>query len=578
MLNFKNFRRPFALFILVAALAAALQNHRLSAKLAPASERGKLSGIRFLDVAVRSKLDFQHVSGSLEKKFLLETFSGGVAWIDYDQDGWPDLYLVNGGRWEELPSGRRTVSNALYKNNRDGTFANVTSQAGVAGKYWGMGVTVGDYNNDGWPDFYLCNYGPNTLYRNNGDGTFTDVSDAARVGDSRWSSSAAFGDYDQDGWLDLYVTNYVAFDHKNPPAPDCQYRGIKVHCGPKGLTPARDVLYHNNGNGTFSDVTQPAGMAVTASYGLGVIWGDYDNDGDPDLYVANDSMASFLFQNQGDGTFREIGVAAGVAYNEDGRAQAGMGVAMGDYDHDGFFDFHKTNFSDDYNNLYRNLGTGFFRDASYAAGIAFPSWRSLGWGTAFLDFDQDGWEDIFVSNGHTYPQVDQYPIDISFAQPKHLFRNLANGKFEDVAPALGGALMERWSSRGSAVADFDNDGDLDVAVNNLDGRASLLLNDGGNRSGNWLAVELKEAKTNRSAIGARVIVETDNTRQMQEIQAGSSYQACNDFKLHFGLGSNQVIKSVRVKWPNGQAQQFEKVAANQRYLLKQGEPLVVMQP
>src|SRR5205823_1012424 len=343
-------RHTFGLFLLTLALGMGFQSRRPASLGTTPAAKGQNEKIRFVDVAAQSGLRFQHVSGSPEKKYLPETFSGGVAWIDYNQDGWPDLYV--------------------------------------------------------------CNYGRNTLYRNNGDGTFTDVTESAGVGDSRWSSSAAFADYDGDGWLDLYVVNYVAFDHKNPPAPDCQYRGIRVHCGPKGLLPAADVLYHNNGDGTFTDVTRAAGMAVAPAYGLGAVWGDFDNDGDLDLYVANDSMANFLFQNQGNGTFREIGVLAGAAYNEDGQAQAGMGVALGDYDHDGLFDYVVTNFSDDYNTLYRNLGSGVFRDVSYAAGVAFPSWRLLGWGTAFFDYDNDGWEDLFVSNGHVYPQVDQYPIDI----------------------------------------------------------------------------------------------------------------------------------------------------------------------
>ncbi len=579
MLDFKSSSRlSFLVWMLAPLGAAALQNHK-PPKPAPAVASRRPPGIQFRDVAVQAKLDFLHLSGSKEKKYLPETFSGGVAWIDYNQDGWPDLYLVNGGRWEELDSGKRTVSNALYKNNKDGTFTNVTHAAGVAGKHWGMGVTVGDYDNDGWPDLYLCNYGPDTLYRNNQDGTFVDVSESARVSDLRWSSSAAFADYDGDGWLDLYVANYVDFDSSKPPTiQECQYRGIQVHCGPKGFVAAPDVLYHNNGDGTFTDVTREAGMAVLPAYGLGVIWGDYDNDGDPDVYVANDSMASFLFQNQGDGTFREIGVPSGVAYSEDGQAQAGMGVAMADYDHDGFFDFHKTNFSDDYNNLYRNLGKGVFRDISYGSGIAIPSWRMLGWGTAFVDFDNDGWEDIFVSNGHVYPQVDRFPIDITFAQPKQLFRNLGNGKFEEVSKTLGSAMAELWSSRGAAVADFDNDGDVDIAVNNMDGRPSLFLCDGGNRAGNWLMLDLREAKTNRSAIGSRVVVETENARQMQEIQGGSSYQACNDSRLSFGLGPHELVKSIAVRWPNGPTQRFESVAANQRYVLKQGGSLASVRP
>jgi hypothetical protein len=533
--------------------------------------------IQFLDIAEKAGLDFRHISGSPEKKYLPETFSGGVAWIDYNRDGWPDLYLVNGGRWEDLSTGKRSVSNALYRNNRNGTFTNVTRQAGVEGKSWGMGATVGDYNNDGWPDLYVCNFGPNTLYRNNGDGTFTDVTQLAGVGDPRWSSSAAFGDYDGDGWLDLYVANYVDFDYKNPPQPDCQYRGIKVHCGPKGLIPAADVLYHNNRDGTFSDASKKSGIAgVNPSYGLGVIGGDYDNDGDLDLFVANDSMANFLFQNQGNGTFREVGLLSGAAYNEDGKAQAGMGVTMGDFDHDGLFDIYVTHFSDDYDTLYRNTGNGILRDVSYYAGVAFPSWKFLGWGTSFFDFDNDGWEDLFISTGHVYPQVDNFPIDITFRERKLLFKNLGNGKFAEVGETMGAALGERWSGRGAAFADFDNDGDIDVIVNNLDGRPSLLLNEGGNHSGHWVQLGLEGVQTNRSAIGVRVTIETQGGRQMQEVYGGSSYQATNDLRLHFGLGTEPKIKAVMVRWTNGKVQTFENVVADKIYFLREDEPLVVV--
>jgi enediyne biosynthesis protein E4 len=533
--------------------------------------------IQFLDIAEKAGLDFRHVSGSPEKKYLPETFSGGVAWIDYNRDGWPDLYFVNGGRWDELLTGKRSVSNALYRNNRNGTFTNVTRDAGLQGKSWGMGATVADYNNDGWPDLYVCNFGPNTLYRNNGDGRFTDVTEESKVGDRHWSSSAAFGDYDGDGWLDLYVANYVDFDAKNPPQQDCQYRGIQVHCGPKGFIAAADVLYHNNRDGTFTDVSGKSSIGdAIPSYGLGVIWGDYDNDGDLDLFVANDSMANFLFQNQGNGTFREVGVLSGSAFNEDGKAQAGMGVTMGDYDHDGLFDFYVTHFSDDYGTLYRNIGNGIFRDVSYGADLAFPSWKFLGWGTSFFDFDNDGWEDLFVATGHVYPQVDNFPIDITFAERKLLFKNLGNGKFKEMVEALGGGLVERWSSRGAAFADFDNDGDVDVALNNMDARPSLFRNNGGNRSGHWILLGMEGVETNRSAVGVRVTVETQSGRQMQEVHGGSSYQASNDLRLHFGLGGEANVKRLSVKWTTGKTQMFENVDGDTIYSLREGERLVVV--
>jgi hypothetical protein len=533
-----------------------------------------VSRVHFLDIAGKAGLDFQHVSGGAEKKYLLEVIGGGVGWIDYNRDGWPDLYLTNAGPWEDLVKGIRSVANALYRNNGDGTFSNVTKQAGVPGNHWGMGVAVGDYNNDGWPDLYICNYGPNILYRNNRDGSFTDVTASAGVGNARWSSSAAFGDYDADGWLDLYVANYVEFDIQKPPPPNCEYRQIKTLCGPKGLIPAPDVLYHNNGDGTFTDVTQRAGMAMPPAYGLGVIWSDLDNDGDLDVYVANDSMANFLFQNQGGGNFREVGPLSGTAFNEDGKDQAGMGVAVGDYDHDGFLDLYKTNFSDDYNTLYRNIGNMVFRDVSYAVGISFPSWLFLGWGTGFFDYDHDGWEDVFVANGHIYPQVDDYRMDVTYAQRKLLFHNLGNGKFQEVGEVLGEGLSQPWSSRGAAFADFDNDGDVDVAINNLDARPSLLLNEGGNKNGHWMVLALEGVgRTNRSAIGTRVTIETETGRQMQEVHGGSSYQATNDLRLHFGLGKEKQIRTLVVRWTDGRIQNFKDVAADRLYTLKEEEPL-----
>lgn len=547
------------------ALAEAL-SPGLSSKVAPPQ-------VRFTDVAQSAGLDFRHVSGSAEKKYILETISGGVAWIDYDRDGWPDLYLVNAGRWEDLWEGPPSARNGLYRNNRDGTFTNVTRAAGVAGNGWGMGTVAADFDNDGWTDLYLCNYGPNILYRNNGDGTFSDVTAKAGVGDRRWSSSAAFADFDGDGWLDLYVTNYVDFDHRRAPPPQCQYRGIEVHCGPKGLPPAADVFFRNNGDGTFADVTARVGMAAPASYGLGAVWGDFDNDGDIDLYVANDSMANFLFRNRGNGTFEETGLLSGTAYNEDGKAQAGMGVDFGDYDRDGLFDLFVTNFSDDYNTLYRNLGKGVFRDVAYTAAVAFPSWQYLGWGTFFFDYDHDGWEDLFVANGHIYPQVDRYQIGTRFAQRKLLFHNLGNGGFEEIAENSLFGLAERKSSRGAAYADFDNDGDLDVAVNNMDARVSLFRNQGGHAAGHWIVLALEGQRTNRGAVGVRVTVETEAGRQMREARAGSSYQSSHDPRLHFGVGSATVIRRLTVRWTHGTIQQFENVAANRRYALREGEQL-----
>ena len=391
------------------------------------------AGIQFRDVAPEAGIEFHHVSGKPEKEYILETMSGGVAWIDYDLDGWLDLYLVNGGRWEELVhNSKRRVASALYRNQGDGTFTNVTSSAGVGGTHWGMGVAVGDYDNNGWPDLYVCNYGPNTLFRNNGDGIVTDVTERAKVGDSRWSVSAAFGDYDADGYLDLYVANTARFAAQDPGPTKCQYRGIPAHCGPLGLIADPDTLYRNQGDGSFRDVSQSSGIAsAVPAYGLGVAWSDYDNDVDLDIYVANDQTPNLLFQNQGDGSFLEVGLLSGVAFSEDGVAQGSMGVTLGDYDHDGLLDIFVTHFRDEYNTLYRNLGDGRFRDVSHAADLAFPGWRWVGWGTAFADFNHDGWEDLFVVNGHVFPQVDDFEAGTSFREPSQLFLNLGNGKFKE---------------------------------------------------------------------------------------------------------------------------------------------------
>ncbi len=526
----------------------------------------------FEDVAAEAGLDFQHFSGSPEKQYILESMSGGVAWIDFDRDGWMDLYLVNGGRWEDLVQGKRTVSNALYRNDGDGTFTNVTEKAGVGNRHWGMGVAAGDYDNDGWVDLFVCNYGPNTLYRNNGDGTFKDMTGTAGVGDGRWGVSASWGDYDADGWLDLYVTNTVQFDYKNPDPMECHYRGITVQCGPLGMVGDSDILYRNNRDGTFSDLSEKAGVSdVPPSYGLGAIWTDYDNDGDLDLYVANDQMANFLFRNLGDGTFEETGLFAGAAFSDDGTAQGSMGVDFGDYDRDGLLDIYITHFSDDYNTLFRNLGQGRFRDMTRGAGLTFSSWPMVGWGTGFADLDHDGWEDIFAANGHVFPQVDGYKIGTSFHQRSQVFRNLGDGKFQEVSAGLD--KLKSWSSRGVAFADFDNDGDIDVAVNNLDGVPWLLRNRKGSQAGNWLLLSLEGTRTNRSAIGTRVTLETGEGKQIREVRGGSSYESTHDFRVHFGLGGLETVKKLIVRWTDGTTQDFENLSVNRVYRLKEGGEL-----
>lgn len=530
------------------------------------------AAVTFEDVAEEAGLRFQHVSGSKEKRYILEAMGSGVAWLDYNRDGWPDLYLVNGGKWSELLQGSSTVSNALYRNNGDGTFADVTRRAGVGDSHWGMGVAVGDYDNDGWDDLYLCNYGSNTLYRNNRDGTFTDVTTQAGVGDRRWNMSASFADYDNDGKVDLYVTSTVRFDHRKPPPMECLYRSMVVHCGPLGLATDPDILYRNNGDGTFTDVSEQAGIAkVTPCYGLGVVWGDYDNDGDLDIYVANDQTPNFLFRNRGDGTFEEVGAHSGAAYSDDGIAQGSMGVEFGDFDQDGFLDLFLSHFSDEYNTLYRNLGDGSFRDVSYSAEIAFPSWRFLGWGVGFVDFDNDGWEDLFVANGHLFPQINQYRLNTTYRQHSQMYENRAKGRFREVSAGLD--RVEPGSSRGVACADFDKDGDVDIAVNNLDGKPWLLRNQGGNQSGHWLSLMLQGVRTNRRAIGTRATVLTEENRLVREVRGGSSYQSTHDLELHFGLGQATKVKALSVRWTDGTVQRFEDVAADRRYRLVEGGEL-----
>lgn len=519
---------------------------------------------QFENVTQRSGIDFKLTSGTLSKTYILESMSGGVGLIDYDNDGWLDIYLVNGSTLEAERRQNNPATNRLYRNNRNGTFTDVTEKAGVGDHHWGMGVCAGDVNNDGFEDLYVTNFGPNVLYLNNGDGTFRDISKESGTDDGSWSSSTAFGDYDRDGDLDLYVANYLEFDVKNPPAdsPLCRYRGIKVQCGPRGLVPTPDRFYENQGDGRFVDRTRASGVAdVNPYYGLGVVWGDYDNDGDPDIFVANDSTPNFLFQNRGDKTFSEVALAAGVALSEDGREQACMGVDFGDYDNDGNLDLITTNFSEDYNTLYRNDGNGTFTDVSYKAGVAEVSWSYLGWGTQFVDFDLDGFLDLVVANGHVYPEVDAHELGTTYRQRNLLFRNLRDGRFKEIGQRSGPGFAEVYSSRGLAVGDINNDGRMDLLVANLDHPPSLLLNQ--TASGNWILLKLNGKKSNRSAIGTRVTVRTGTSRQIREIKSGGSYQSQSDLRLHFGLGLHQRIEEIIIRWPSGHLQVLKGVEANQ---------------
>src|SRR5215813_11747501 len=459
-------------------------------------------GVRFVDITSQSGITFKHIS-SPDKKYIVESMSGGVALFDYDNDGLPDIYFVNSLTVDLLKSSTKPQCE-LYHNNGNGTFTNVTAKAGVGDVGWGMGVSVGDFNNDGWDDLYVTCLGPNHLFKNNGDGTFTDVTKTAGVGDPRWSTGSAFVDYDNDGYLDLFVSNYVDFNVNNLPefgkGKPCQYRGIAVQCGPRGLPGAGDTLYHNNGDGTFTDVTKKAGVSdPDGYYGMGVICSDFDGDGWVDIFVANDATPNFLYHNNGDGTFKDIGFLSGAAVNENGSEQACMGVTVGDYDHDGKFDIFATNFSQEYNVLYRGQAGNMFADVSYAAG--FTNQPYVSWGTKFFDYDNDGWVDLFVANGHVYPQVDAANLDAGYRQRKMLHKNNRNGTFSEVAAQCGEALMEKRVSRGAAFGDIDNDGDMDVVINNLDGAPQLLRNDGGNAN-NSILIKTIGTRSNRDGIGA----------------------------------------------------------------------------
>ncbi|HST20497.1 MAG TPA: VCBS repeat-containing protein, partial [Blastocatellia bacterium] len=441
--------------------------------------------VRFVDITSQSGITFKHIS-SPEKKYIVESMSGGVAMFDYDNDGYADIYFVNSLTMDLLKSPTKPLSE-LYHNNGNGTFTNVTAKSGLGDVGWGMGVCAGDYNNDGWDDLYVTSLGPDHLFKNNGNGTFTDVTKTAGVSDPRWSTGAAFVDYDNDGYLDLFVSNYVDFDVNNLPSNErpCLYRGIEVQCGPRGLRGAGDTLYHNNGNGTFSDVSVKAGVSdPNGYYGLGVVCSDFDGDGWVDIFVANDATRNFLYHNNGNGTFKDIGFISGTAVNENGSEQACMGVTVGDYDHDGRFDIFATNFSQEYNVLYRGTGNNMFTDVSHTAG--FVNQPYVSWGTKFFDYDNDGWLDLFVANGHVYPQVDKANLDAGYRQRKSLHRNNRNGTFSEVAAQSGAPLMENRVSRGVAFGDIDNDGDVDMVINDLDGTPSLLRNDGGNANNSVL--------------------------------------------------------------------------------------------
>ena len=540
--------------------------------------------VTFVDVAKEAGLVAPNVWGGIErKKYIIEGKGSGLAFFDFDNDGWLDVYLTNGIRFEETYTAQNAPQCHLYKNNRDGTFSDVTARAGLAKTGWGTGVCVGDYDNDGWDDLFCSYWGHNILWHNNGDGTFRDVTVKAGLYEERvrWGTGCTWLDYDRDGFLDLFVCNFVELDLNRVPATGqkstCQWKGIPVFCGPNGLLGGMNILYHNNGDGTFADVSEKAGILKPGPrHAITGVSCDFDNDGWPDIYVAVDSQASILYQNKHDGTFEDVAMLAGCACSEDGLLQAGMGVGVGDYDCDGWLDIFKTNFEIDNCNLYHGNGDGTFTDLAVAAGASLYT-QYVNWGAGFIDFDNDGWPDIFYVTGHAYPEMMSANVGSFYKSPRIVYRNLGNGKFQDVSKLLGPGVTESYASRGCAFGDFDNDGDVDVLVLNMNDPPSLLRND--NRTGNnWINIKLLGTKCNRTAIGARVYLTTGNHTQMDEVYSGGSVMSQSDLRLHFGLGQAKFVDVLEVKWPTTQKRErFTHLEPNQFLTIKEGSGIVTSQ-
>jgi hypothetical protein len=537
---------------------------------------GRPFNARFTDIAKEAGLVLPVVYGEADHKdYILETVGCGCAFFDYDNDGWMDIFLLSGSSMAGAPSG---ASNRLYKNNRDGTFSDVTEKAGLRFTGWGSGVCVGDYNNDGWEDLFCTFYGQNKLYRNNGDGTFTDVTKQAGLENSktRWGAGCTFLDYNRDGHLDLFVSNYVQFDATHIPKPGqdvyCNWKGVPVNCGPRGLPPGYHSLYRNNGDGTFADVSVRAGIdGLRGSYGMTVVAADFDEDGWPDIFVACDSTPSLLLMNQRNGTFREEGVIRGVALSDDGMEQAGMGVGVGDYDLDGHLDLFKTHFTDDTGGLFHNNGKAEFENTTMAAHVGTEN-RYICWGAGIVDLDNDGFPDLFMTAGSVYPEVEKTLPQYPNKNPRVVFRNLGNRSFEELIEEAGPGVAAAHCSRGCAFGDFDNDGDIDILIVNLSEAPSLLRND---VSGNnhWLKVKLVGTKSNRSAIGGRVLARYGRKIQAQEVLSQSSFYSANDPRLHFGLGG-ETSADLEIRWPSGLRQILKGVEANQIVVVKEGMGIV----
>ena len=573
---------PLILIVSLAPFSSSLQRTRhASASDIPQKAAYAVKTARFVDVTKASGIDFRLTCGGAEKRYIMESMCGGVAVFDYDNDGWMDVLLVDGSTLEDLQSSKCHPPK-LYRNNHNGTFVDVSAKAGFNRCGWGFGIAIGDYDNDGWNDVYITYLDGGALYHNHRDGTFSDVTSKAGAGnDGRWGTSAAFGDYDNDGKLDLYVVNYVELDLQHLPefgsGPFCQYRGIKVSCGPRGLKGSRDRLYHNNGDGTFTDVSEKLNIDPDAYYGLGVLWLDYDRDGCLDLYVADDSTPSQLYHNNCKGEFTEVGASAGVAYSADGREQAGMGLDAADYDRDGWPDIVKTNFSDDTNDLYHNDQDGQFTDRAGPAGFGPVSVPFLGFGVKFLDYDNNGWPDVFVGNGHVNPQVDGHSFGVTYAERPFLFRNLGDGKFDEIGMQAGPDMIKRRVGRGLAVGDFLNRGKLDLLMTVLDGSPVLLRNESAMR-GHWLRIKLRGTRSNRNGFGARVEVTTAKLTQADEVRANSSFESASDPRLHFGLGNATRVDSITVRWPSGRVDQAKTEGADQELLIEEGKGVVQREP
>lgn len=581
----KTDRRDFVQFLLTALLGSvsrssgAQQGEGMGRRVVAAQSKPRSSGrafdARFTDIAAAAGLTAPVVYGALDHNdYILEADGCGCAFIDYDNDGWMDLFILTGTRIEGAPPG---TSNRLYKNNRDGTFTDVTRQAGLEAVGWANAVCVGDYNNDGFEDLFCTYWGQNKLYRNLGDGTFKDVTKEAGLANAevRWGAGCSFLDYNRDGHLDLFVSNYLGFAFDKVPKPgagvNCNWKGIPVNCGPRGLPFGRHSLYKNNGDGTFTDVSVASGVGKPwSNYGMTVVTADFNEDGWPDIYVASDSTPSLLFMNQHDGTFKEAGVERGVALSNDGMEQAGMGVGIGDYDLDGHLDIFKTHFAEDTDVLYHNDGTGNFEDRTLPAKLAVET-RFSSWGAGIVDLDNDGWPDIFFVTGSVYPEIERQLPQYPNKSPRILFRNLGNGSFEEIADA-GPGVTASHSSRGCAFGDFDNDGDLDILIVNMNEPPSLLRNDLKGRH-HWIKVKLVGTRSNRSAIGARVLVKYSGKVQAQEVLSQSSYYSCNDTRLHFGLGLS-VTADIVIHWPSGATEKYPGVKSDQLLTIQEAHGII----